>query len=131
MQENDRGPERWGSLIRRILRNALIWATALGVGAIVVCWLVGWRSAELMGQGLSFAGVGAIAVGLLSTVGTWNYRGNFAYQFSRSASHQKIGERTSQDMHDFMSSYAFMITLFITGFILTLVGYGFQSFGGL
>jgi len=92
----------------------------------VVCFLVGWRDFYLMGQGMLFAGVGAIALGFLSIVGNLTNRGSFNYQFSRSASHQHIDERAAQDMRDVFATNAFMITMLITGFVVILIGYILQ-----
>jgi len=125
---NRKEREGWGALILRVLRSALLTALGLGTAALVVCWVVGWRTLFLVGQGLLFAGVGSIALGLLSTVGTWNVRGSFGYQFSRSASHQQIGERTSQDVRDMFGSNAFMITTLLAGVLLVLLGSFLQSF---
>ena len=122
--------ESWWALIKRLLRRALIFAAVLFVITIVVCWFIGWRDFYLMGQGLFFAGVGAMALGFLSIVGNFNNRGSFGYQFSRSASHQDIGSRAKQDMRDVFATNAFMITMLITGFIVILIGYVFQLIGG-
>jgi hypothetical protein len=119
---NQNRRESWGALILRVLRSAVLIALGLGVAAVIICWVVGWRTLYLMGQGLLFAGVGSIALGLLSTVGTWNVRGSFGYQFSRSASHQRVGERTSQDVRDLFGSNAFMITTLLAGILLVLLG---------
>jgi hypothetical protein len=120
--DNQTERESWGRLILRVLRSALLTALGLGAAALIVCWLIGWRALYLMGQGLLIAGLGSIALGLLSTVGTWNVRGSFGYQFSRSVSHQQVGERTSQDVHDLFGSNAFMITTLLAGILLILLG---------
>ena len=130
MDEDYRIKESWWSLVRRLLRNALIFAAVLFVLTIVVCWLIGWRDFYMIGQGMFFAGVGAMALGFLSIVGNLNNRGSFGYQFSRSVSHQHIGDRAVQDMRDVFATNAFMITMLVTGVIVILIGYIFQLIGG-
>jgi len=123
--------ERWGMLLKRLLRNGLIAAAILTGITLSICWFVGWRSLYLVGQGLLFAGVASIALGILSIVGAWNNRGSFNYQFSRSASHLDIGSRASQDMRYVFGSNAFLITMLIAGLIMILMGYIVQSFANV
>lgn len=118
--------ESWGALLQRVLRNALLAALGLGAVAAAACWLLGWRTLFLVGQGLLIAGGLALGLGLLSTVGSYTVRGSFNYQYSRTASHQTSGERAAQDMRDVFANNAFMITTLLAGMLLALVGYLLQ-----
>lgn len=128
MQNQNRDErESWGALILRVLRNAALTALGLGVAVGIVCWVIGWRTLFQIGQGLLIAGVGSVALGILSTMGNWNVRGSFNYQYSRSAAHQQIGERASQDTRDLFGSNAFMIVTLLAGMLLALAGTLLQS----
>lgn len=114
--------EPWIELIWRVIRRSLLVSLTLAILAFAVAWLIGWRTLDLIGQALMFAGLGSIAIGLLSVVGSWNIRTNYRYQYSRSASEVKIGERAGQDLRDVFSSYGFMITMLVGGILLILLG---------
>ena len=114
--------ESWGSILLRVLKNTLLIAIGVAAGTTIVCWAMGWRTPYQVGQGMLFAGLACVGLGLLSTMGTWNIRGSFSYQFSRSAGLQKIGDRLEQDIHDLYGSNAFMINTLLGGILVILLG---------
>jgi hypothetical protein len=120
--------ETWVHLILRVLKNSLLIAAGIASAVFIVCWLLGWRTPFLIGQGMLFAGLGCVGLGLMSTLGTWNIRGNFGYQFSRSASHQKIDERLGQDIQDLYRSNSFMVLTLVAGMLVLLLGLLLQTF---
>jgi hypothetical protein len=114
--------EGWGSLIWRVLRRSLLMTVIFAVITLMVAWVINWRTIYQIGQALLFAGLGSIAVGVFSVVGGWNIRTSYRYQYSRSASDMRVMERASQDLKDVFSSYDFMITMLIAGFLLIIAG---------
>jgi hypothetical protein len=64
------GTERLRPVLRLFLRiSAAIPIILIVVAAI--CWLGGWRTVQDYGTGLIWAGVAAIAVGIMSQLGGW------------------------------------------------------------
>ena len=112
--------EEGESRLRAVLRLAgIIALVALGLMVIVVaiCWFVGWRSPSQISSGLTLAGIGAIAVGILSTLGGWGLTRDPQYMLAQSVSHQDTASRTRQALGDSLRSYNLAIVATVAGIL--------------
>ena len=120
-ERTERGKGRLRALLRLV---GIIALAALGLMVIVVaiCWLAGWRTAAQIGSGLTLAGIGAIAVGVLSTLGGWGLTRDPQYMLAQSVSHQDTASRTRQALGDTLRSYNLAIIATGAGILCTVVG---------
>ena len=112
--------EEGESRLRAILRLAVIIALVtlgLTVIVVVICWFAGWRTASQMSSGLTLAGIGAIAVGILSTLGGWGLTRDPQYMYAQSVSHQDTASRTRQALGDSLRSYNLAIIVTVAGML--------------
>lgn len=119
--ERDESTKQSGSRLRAILRLAgsIVLAVA-GLTAVVaaMCWFAGWQ----ISSGLTWAGVAAVTVGLLSTVGGWGLTRDPQYMYAQSVSHQDVSARTRQALGDSLRSYNFAIIATATGILGIALG---------
>lgn len=123
--ENDEKIEQRDSRLRAILRLAGLTALATAGLVIVVvgiCWFAGWRSVSQISSGLTWAGVAAIAAGVLSTMGGWGLTRDSQYMYAQSVSQQSLTARTRQGLGDSLRSYSFAIVATAAGILCIAVG---------
>ena len=121
----DEKMERGESRLRTILRLAgVIALAALGLMAVVVaiCWFAGWRTATQISSGFTLAGIVAIAVGVLSTLGGWGVTRDPQYMYAQSVSHQDTASRTRQALGDSLRSYNLAIVATGAGILCIVIG---------
>jgi len=97
-------------------------ALALMVVVCAICWLAGRRSASQIGSGLTWAGVAAIAVGVLSTLGGWGVTRDPQIMYAQSVSHQDMPSRTRQAVRDSLRCYNLAIIATAVGILCIIVG---------
>ena len=116
--------ERGESRLRAILRLVgIIALAALGLMVVVVaiCWLAGWRTASHISTGLTWAGIVAIAVGVLSTMGGWGLTRDSGVMYAQSVSQQTMSARTRQGLGDTLRSYNLAIVATAAGILCLVV----------
>ena len=121
----DEKMKRGESRLRTILRLAgVIALAALGLMAVVVaiCWFAGWRTATQISSGFTLAGIVAIAVGVLSTLGGWGVTRDPQYMYAQSVSHQDTASRTRQALGDSLRSYNLAIVATGAGILCIVIG---------
>ena len=121
----DERTERGENRLRAMLRLAGVIALAtLGLMAIVVaiCWFAGWRTGPQISSGFTLAGIAAIAVGVLSTLGGWGVTRDPQYMYAQSVSHQDTASRTRQALGDSLRSYNLAIIATAAGILCIVVG---------
>ena len=121
----DERTERGESRLRALLRLAgVITLTAICLMVIVVaiCWFAGWWTAPQISSGFTLAGVAAIAVGVLSTLGGWGVARDPQYMYAQSVSHQDTASRTRQALGDSLRSYNLAIMATGAGILCIVVG---------
>lgn len=121
----DRGPEERESRVRAILRLVgIIALAALGLMVVVaaICWFAGWRSASQISTGLTWAGIAAIAAGVLSTMGGWGLTRDSEVMYAQSVSQQTMPARTQQGLGDTLRSYNRAIVATAAGILCLVVG---------
>ena len=121
----DEKMKRGESRLRTILRLAgVIALAALGLMAVVVaiCWFAGWRTAPQISSGFTLAGIAAIAVGVLSTLGGWGVTRDPQYMYAQSVSHQDTASRTRQALGDSLRSYNLAIVATGAGILCIVIG---------
>jgi hypothetical protein len=124
MEKNEK-IEQGDSHLRTILRLAgLIFLATAGLVIVVVgiCWFAGWRSATQISSGLTWAGIAAIASGVLSTIGGWGLTRDPQYMYAQSVSQQSLTARTRQGLGDSLRSYNFAIVATAAGILCIAVG---------
>jgi hypothetical protein len=129
--EQDERTEKGEGRLRGLLRLAgVIALVALGLMVIVVaiCWLAGWRTASQIGSGFTLAGIGAIAAGVLSTLGGWGVMRDPQYMYAQSVSHQDTASRTRQALGDSLRSYNLAILATGAGILCIVVGALLRTF---
>ncbi len=127
----DERTERGENRLRAMLRLAgVIALAALGLMVIVVaiCWFAGWRTAPQIGSGFTLAGIAAIAVGVLSTLGGWGVTRDPQYMYAQSVSHQDTASRTRQALGDSLRSYNLSIVATAVGILCIVVGALLRTF---
>ena len=118
-------PAKW-----RLVRNAVLVDLVILVAVGLVCWLADWRTLLQFGQGLVWAGVGAMIVGVSSLTGFWSATRRYPYQHSESAGVQSIHERARQAVKDEAQNFGFLILMGVAGVVSILVGALIQTVVG-
>jgi hypothetical protein len=120
MEKNERketGVSRCQALLR--LAGLIVLATVGSVAVVAaICWFAGWE----IGSGLTWAGIAAIAAGVLSTLGGWGVVRDPQVMLSQSVSHQSMTARTRQGLGDSLRSYNFAIVTTAAGILCIAVG---------
>jgi len=98
----------------------LIWLAAIMLATGIIDYLIGWRSLYLFAESLFFVGGFCMAIGALSTMGSWSQTRSFPYQYASSVSDADIATRTRQQVKDTEASYSFSVLAILAG--LSLVG---------
>ncbi len=101
----------------------------VGVALVVafIGWRMDWETLLDYCQGLQFAGLLVIGIGLLGIRGNWEVTRSFGYQYSMSTTQQSSTQRTQQILSDFVQSYTFMLVMFIAGGLSLLIGWLLES----
>lgn len=121
MANNDGTEGRLGALLR-FLRSVVLADVAVAIAVGLVCWLGGWRTAQAFGMGLTYAGVGAMALGLFSVFGTWGMTRSGSYQLGQSVSADGIGDRTKRSVAELNQSYGMLGRMLVIGIVLIVAG---------
>ena len=127
----DERSEEGESRLRAILRVVgIIALAALGLMVVVVaiCWFAGWRTASYISGGFTLAGVAAIAVGVLSTMGGWGLTRDPQYMYAQSVSHQDTASRTRQALGDSLRSYNLAIVATAAGILCIVISALLRTF---
>lgn len=93
---------------------------ALAVG--VVCWFGGHRTWAAFGNGLIWAGVGAMILGGASVFASWGTTRNAGYLLGQSASGHGMGEGARRALREVDASYGFMFRTIAIGIAPIIVG---------
>jgi hypothetical protein len=93
----------------------------------LVCWFVGWRTFQQYGTGLVIASVVIVLLGSLSLLGGYSARGDFDYQYGRSAGRSSIPERNRLDIADTFASFRFLIGASLVAVLPAIIGMGLRS----
>ena len=88
---------------------------------VAICWFAGWRTAAQISGGFTWAGIIAIAVGVLSTLGGWGLTRDPQYMYAQSVSHQDTSARTRQGLGDSLRSYNRAIVATAAGVLCLVV----------
>ena len=103
-----------------MLGAGILAALCIGAGVVLYGWLRGWRTATQFSNGFFVSSAAVIILGVLTIVGGFTSRGNFAITYSQSAGDASGPERTKQMMVELLRGYNALIFSAITG--ITLVG---------
>ncbi len=88
-------------------------AAVLGLLLALAGWLIGWRTSTQFSNAYFIGGVLAAMIGPLSVMGGFSQRGDFKFQYTRTASNASLGDRTRQMMSEIAEGYNF--TIFMVG----------------
>jgi FtsH-binding integral membrane protein len=112
---------RFQSMLRFLGAVALM-DVGIFVVVILICWLLGWRTASQYGNATFFAGIAVIAVGIMSIVGSFELRGNPIYKYGQSVGMRTLADSTRQDMKEMNRSYRLVYQLATVGLVLIILG---------
>ena len=117
--------EENGGLVTTILgflRNIALIALGVLLVAALICWVVGWRTANQYGMVLEWAGAGFLALGLASQMGGWGVTRSPDVLLAQSAGQEPITDRTRRTVKDLARSYDFLITMAMAGVVPLVAG---------
>jgi hypothetical protein len=104
------------NFVLRMLGAGILAALCIGAGVTLYGWLRGWQTATQFSNGMFVSGAAVIILGVLTIVGGFTSRGNFAIMYSQSA-----GDASAKQMMvELLRGYNALIFSAITG--ITLVG---------
>ena len=83
--------------------------------------VAGWRTVSHISTGLTWAGVAAIAAGVLSTMGGWGLTRDSEVMYAQSVSQQTMPARTRQGLGDTLRSYNLAIIATAAGILCLVV----------
>jgi hypothetical protein len=92
------------------------------VAVILVCWLLGWRTASQYGNATFFAGIAVIALGVTSIAGGYGTTRSAIYKYGQSVGADTLDQSTRQDMKEIVRSYDFLYLMGAVGLVLVVVG---------
>jgi hypothetical protein len=110
-------------LVGRYLGIALLVQLAVDVIILLLGWRQGWTSLSEYSNALQLGGMFVVGIGLLGIRGNWESTRSFGYQYSMSTTKQSSTQRIQHNLMDFAQSYAFLITMLLSGGISLLFGW--------
>ncbi len=108
--------------VKRLARGILLVDLVAAVAVGLVCWVVGWRTAEAYGQALLWTGMGILAFGVLAILGGWGITRTPPYLYGQTASDQPVHERAQQDIKDSSGGFAFSAQAAVAALVLAGLG---------
>lgn len=114
-------------LVGRYLGIALLVQLAVDVIILLLGWRQGWTSLSEYSNALQLGGMFVVGIGLLGIRGNWESTRSFGYQYSMSTTVQNSTQRIQHNLMDFAQSYAFLITMLLSGGISLLFGWFLES----
>lgn len=114
-------------LVGRYLGIALLVQLAVDVIILLLGWRQGWTSLSEYSNALQLGGMFVVGIGLLGIRGNWESTRSFGYQYSMSTTKQSSTQRIQHNLMDFAQSYAFLITMLLSGGISLLFGWFLES----
>ena len=108
--------------VLRFLRTVVLIDLGIFAAVGVICWIGGWRTAYHYSYGLILAGVGAMALGAYSVVGSLHTSRSFDYQYASSAGLDSVRKGASQEWKDAGARYAFLGLMCAVGCVPIAVG---------
>lgn len=94
----------------------------------LVCWFGGWHTWREFGDGLFYAGVATMGIGLLSIMGSTRFGGDAKYNYMRSAGAGTLHERSDQVWKDIFDSYNFVILMAAAGVAVIAIGWVISAY---
>ena len=114
-------------LLKRILLAELILLTIVGL----ICWLTNNLTFLDLGNGMVYAGVGAVLLGTLSVAGGWSGTRSFEMQYGQSAGDMDLAQRARQMLDYLDQMYSFAVLMFVVGILSILLGVLIHRLGGV
>jgi hypothetical protein len=102
---------------------ALLLLATAGLALLVTAagWMAGWRTATAFSNGLFIVGGVSCLIGAFSVLGGMYGRGDFKYQYTRTAGSMSMNERTQQTVSETLQGYRFSAITFLTGALLIVI----------
>jgi len=125
----DKQPSLINEALRFVVKVLVIAGLALAVTGLA-CWFGGWHTWRSFGDGLFYAGVATMVVGLLSVMGSTRFGGDAKYNYVRSAGAGTLHERSDQVWKDIFDSYSFLILMAAAGVAVIAIGWAISAYSG-
>jgi hypothetical protein len=128
--DRDRPTSGCRSLIGRFVRDCLLTEVAAFALTIGVGWLIGWRTIDPYANGLIWAGLIVIVIGLASVLGAAGVMYDFRYYLNPKSTPVSVGVRGEQDSRDVLQSVGFAGVMGVAGLTIILAGLIILSIAG-
>ena len=114
--------QEWFHAIWRFLKPFLLIDVGIFVAVSLVCWFGGWRSAFHYGNGLIIAGVGAMAIGVLSWSDAWGITRSVRYRIAQTMGEDDMAAQARRELKDSGQSYEFLAVMDAVGVVVIACG---------
>jgi hypothetical protein len=108
---------RMKSLVRLFLTIDLV-TLILAALTTLAGLLLGWKTGLQFSTGFFMVGAFCVVIGVFSVLGGTYGRGDFKYQYTRTASNASSDERTSQLISEMAQGYRFAVLMSVVGLLL-------------
>jgi hypothetical protein len=112
----------WLPKVKRFVFEMAALLLAVFAANLGITWLLGWRSVYGYGQGLVFAGLSVIALGLLSLIGLGRVNGGPAYPYSQGSMPASLYQRAQHGLLNRQEDNALQLLLGVVGALAILLG---------
>jgi hypothetical protein len=125
------GETKLSAILLRLLKRICITELVIVVVVCLICWLTRHLTFFYIGNGLVYAGAGAILLGILSVAGGWSAARSFKIQYGQSAGDMDISQRTRRLVADLEGMYGSVVWMFVVGILTIILGVTLHSMAGI
>jgi hypothetical protein len=124
------GEESQPSFAWHFIRSVLITVVVILVIVGLICWVVGWTTADQFGKAMIVGGLISIVFGLFSVAGEMGMTRSYTYQAAESAGEDTLYDRTQESHRNLADTMQALIVLGSAGVVAIVIGLLIRAVGG-
>jgi hypothetical protein len=117
MEEESRSLAVW-----HFVRSVLITVVVILIVVGLICWVVGWTTADQFGKAAIVGGLISIVFGLFSVAGEMGMTRSYTYQSAEMAGQDTIYDRTREAQRNLVDTMQSLIILGAAGVVAIVIG---------
>jgi thiol:disulfide interchange protein len=112
------------------VRSVLITVVVILVVVGLICWVVGWTTADQFGRATIVGGLISIVFGLFSVAGEMGMTRSYTYQAAESAGEDTLYDRTRESQRNLVDTMQALIILGSAGVVAIVIGLLIRAIAG-
>lgn len=114
--------ESKSSAVWHFVRSVLITVVVILIVVGLICWVVGWTTADQFGKATIVGGLISIVFGLFSVAGEMGMTRSYTYQSAEMAGQDTIYDRTREAQRNLVDTMQSLIILGSAGVVAIVIG---------